>query len=493
MCDKKLNNKIYRVENFLHIKIILSRISMENSNENKQHVSVVICGHVDSGKSTTTGHLLFELGGISPRDMEKMKKEADEMGKGSFCYAFFMDKTKEERSRGITILCTTKDFYTPKYHYTIIDAPGHRDYMKNAISGASQADVAVLMVPADGNFAVSLAKGDHKSEVKGQTRSHAELLNLLGVKQLIVGVNKMDCDLAGYSESRFNEVKDEVINTLVKVGWKKEFIQQSVPIIPISGWQGDNLFKKSDKMPWWNGVDTKCLDGTTCHIETLHDALDNYVKIPNRPVNKPVRMPVSGVHKIRGVGDVITGKVEQGTVRTGMEVVFLPTHTDTLACTGKVFSIEMHHRSVPEAECGFNVGLCIKGLNKDYLPKTGDVMVLKSDSTLRTPKRFVCQVQMLDHPGELKPGYCPIIYCRTAKAPCKMVEIRWKKGKETGNKQVDNPPFIKTNEMACIVFEVDPKHPIVVDKFDSTEVLGRVAVMDGNQCVMLGRITDVEY
>lgn len=459
----------------------------------KPHLSVAICGHVDSGKSTTTGHLLFQLGGISEREMEKLRKEAEEMGKGSFCFAFFMDKTKEERARGITIVCTTKDFYTSNYHYTIIDAPGHRDFIKNMISGSSQADVGVLMVPADGGFVVSLSKGDSKSgEVQGQTRQHARLLNLLGVKQLIVCVNKMDDALANYAESRFQEIRDEITNMLVKVGWNKNFVQQNVPIIPISGWKGDNLFTKSDKMPWWKGVDIKSLDGTTEHVETLYEALDKYAKPPKRPVDKPMRMPVSGIHNIKGVGDVVTGKVEQGSIKPGQEVVFLPSHTTTNPCSGKIFSIEMHHTPVPEAICGFNVGLSIKGLSKDYKPKVGDVMVLKSDTTLKCPKRFTAQVQVLDHPGELKPGYNPSVHVRTAKAPCRLVQIMWKQSKETNMQKVENPPYIKSNEMGCCIFEIDPKHPLVVDKFENTEVLSRIAIMDGNQAIMLGKVIDVE-
>lgn len=218
----------------------------------KEHLSVVICGHVDSGKSTTTGRLLFELGGIPEREMEKLKAEAETLGKSSFAFAFYMDRAKEERERGVTIACTTKEFFTERWHYTIIDAPGHRDFIKNMISGAAQADVAVLMVPADGNFTTAIQKGDHKAgEVQGQTRQHARLINLLGVKQIVVGVNKMDSDVAQYNKSRYDEIADEMKNMLVRVGLKKEFVQSSIPVLPISGWMGDNLIKKSEKMDWW--------------------------------------------------------------------------------------------------------------------------------------------------------------------------------------------------------------------------------------------------
>merc|ERR1711939_646034 len=190
--------------------------------DGKPHLSIVICGHVDSGKSTTTGRLIFELGGIDEPTLEKLKAEADALGKSSFTFAFFMDRQKEERERGVTISCTTKEFFTDKWHYTIIDAPGHRDFIKNMISGAAQADVCLLMVPADGNFTTAIQKGNHKQGVvQGQTRQHARILNLLGVKQLVIGVNKMDSDVAKYSEERYNEIRDEMRSMLIRVGWKK--------------------------------------------------------------------------------------------------------------------------------------------------------------------------------------------------------------------------------------------------------------------------------
>merc|ERR1711920_306238 len=229
---------------------------------------------VDSGKSTTTGRLIFELGGLPERELDKLKAEAERLGKGSFVFAFYMDRQKEERERGVTIACTTKEFFTEKWHYTIIDAPGHRDFIKNMISGAAQADVALLMVPADGNFTTAIQKGNHKAgEIQGQTRQHARLINLLGVKQLLIGINKMDCDTAGYKEARYTEIADEMRNMLVKVGWKKDFIESEVPFMPISGWRSDNLVKKSTNMDWWKGADIK-VGSETIHVDTLYDCLD---------------------------------------------------------------------------------------------------------------------------------------------------------------------------------------------------------------------------
>jgi len=454
----------------------------------KSHVSLVICGHVDAGKSTTTGRLIFELGGISERDMEKLKLEAKTLGKESFAFAFYMDRSKEERARGVTIACTTKEFYTDRYHYTIIDAPGHRDFIKNMITGASQADVAVVMVPADGNFTTSIQKGNHKTgQVQGQTRQHARLINLLGVKQLIIGVNKMDCDVAKYSLARYTEISDEIRNVLMRVGWKKDFVQKSVPVVPISGWMGDNLIVKSPKMDWWKGCDVVAMDGTKHHCDTLLECLNNFVILPQRDAEQAMRMPVSGVYKIKGVGDVITGRIEQGKVMPGDETMFLPTNTPSKACTGKVFTVEMHHKNQPQALAGDNVGLNVKGLDKVNMPRVGDVMVKKGDSGITAVKDFTAQVQILDHPGELKPGYTPIGFVRTGRSAIKLSKIVWKMGKSTGGQKAVDPPFVKANEMGAIVFE--PQSPFVCDSFKKCEGLGRIAIMEGNGVVMLGKVT----
>jgi elongation factor 1-alpha len=463
-----------------------------SATDNKEHLSIVICGHVDSGKSTTTGRLLFELGGIPEREMDKLREEAAALGKSSFAFAFYMDRQKEERERGVTIQCTTKEFYTTKWHYTIIDAPGHRDFIKNMISGAAQADVCLLMVTADGNFTTAIQKGDHKTaEIQGQTRQHARLINLLGVKQLIVGVNKMDSDTAGYKKERYDEIANEMKHMLVRVGWKDSFVDKSVPIIPISGWMGDNLVKPSENMSWWKGMDVVNQTGHTVHVHTLLDALNEFAVLPERKVNANLRVPISGIYKIKGVGDVLAGRVEQGAVKPGDEVVFLPTHTSANPCIGKVFTVEMHHKRVEKAIPGDNVGMNIKGLDKGNMPRAGDVMILKSDATLGICKDFTAQIQTLDIPGEIKPGYSPIGYVRCGRSACRIKALNWKVGKETGGKKMEAPHSLKSNEMAEIVFE--PQQPFVVDSFNNCEGLSRIAFLDGNTAVMLGKVVKVTF
>jgi len=300
----------------------------------------------------------------------------------------------------------------------------------------------------------------------------------------------MDCDAAGYKEDRYKEIKDEMTNMLIKVGWKKEFVKNCVPFMPISGWMGDNLLKKSEKMGWWKGADVKS-QKKPVHVDTLLDCLEHMVKPPKRALKKPLRMPVSGVYKIKGVGDVITGRVEQGKVSPGEETIFLPTHSSSKPCKGKIFSVEMHHKTVDFAGPGDNVGLNVKNLDKINMPRVGDVMVLSSDNSLKACKNFTAQVQVLDHPGELKVGYSPIAFIRTGRSASRISKLNWKIGKETGGQKAEDPVSLKANEMAEVVFE--PQQPFVCEAFANCEGLGRVAILEGASVVMLGKCVAVEF
>jgi len=322
---------------------------------------------------------------------------------------------------------------------------------------------------------------------------HARLLYLLGIKQLIICVNKMDEKSAGYKEERFKEIQDEMKLLLTQVGWPKPYVDACVPILPISGWIGDNLLKKSDKMGWWKGCDIKRdpKDKETIHIETLHDALDTYVTVPVRPVDKALRIPVSSVHNIKGVGTIVCGRLEQGKVKPTDELVFIPTHTESNVCAGRVFSIEQHHKNLAEACAGDNVGMCVKGLNKEHMPKPGDVAIINTDKTLQPIRSFTVQAQVISCANEFKVGYCPIGFVRTARSPCKLVAIDWRIGKETNGAKVEKPASIKLGDMVQAKFE--NRQPFVVDTFKNCENLARIAFMDGSQPVLLGKILEVEH
>ena len=499
-----------------------TKLNMDN--KEKPHLGVVIVGHVDAGKSTTTGHLLFKLGTMDEREKDAITKAAEEQGKGSFAFAFFMDKQKEERERGVTIACTTKEFHTTNFHYTVIDAPGHKDFIKNMISGASQADVALLLVPAkQGGFETAIQKGGDGKE-KGQTRHHAELTQLLGIKQIIIGVNKMDEKSVKWDQGRYKEIKTNMLQMLKQAGWKthdkpkKGELTKSgkpkkkgacrVPVIPLSGWMGDNLIEPSKNMPWFNkkGWTATTPSGRKVKGETLFEALDQFVEPVARDLSAPLRMPLSGVFKMKA-GTIITGRLEQGVLNketktktgvSGTPVKFYPSGLEA-----KVFSIEAHHRSLPSAQAGDNVGINIKGLPKGTFPKVGEVMTLASDNALvGKTKSFIVSVKVQEHPGKLKAGYCPLILVRTAKAACKMTRILWKvtktnqknikaKSKKEKEEQFNSykemdAKFVEKGDMAEIEFE--PQLPMSVQSIDECEGLGRCAVLESNSLVMIGKI-----
>lgn len=473
-----------------------------SATEGKPHIGVVVVGHVDAGKSTTTGHLLFKLGQIGERDLEKMRTLAEQLGKKSFEYAFFLDTQKAERERGITIQATSKEFFTTNYHYTVVDAPGHRDFIGNMIRGSSTAEVAILMIPAElGGFEKAIAKGDRSTnEVEGQTRQHARLINLLGIKQVICCVNKMDDQSVNFSESRFNEIRDEAIHMLAQAGYgggKKEKVVESIPFIPISGLKGLNLFgEKCADMPWYKGFSVSVGEGDakkTVNGFTLVDALNDFVQVPKRDNTKPARMPVSDVLSIKGVGDIITGRIEQGCFKPGDKVIFVPS-----GATGDIFSIEMHHKSQPSASTGDNVGLNVKKLDKARMPRKGDVMMLASEKNPYEVYEFTAQVNVQDHPGQLKcaneegkGGFSPNVMVRTAHAACQLFRITWKMGKSTNKQKVENAQFIEQGDMAEVVMR--PLKPLYLESFDQCEGLARICLMDSNSLTCLGKVTKVTY
>uniref|UniRef100_A0A8W8N632 Elongation factor 1-alpha n=1 Tax=Magallana gigas TaxID=29159 RepID=A0A8W8N632_MAGGI len=340
----------------------------------KTHINIVVIGHVDSGKSTSTGHLIYKCGGIDQRTIQKFEKEAAEMGKGSFKYAWVLDKLKAERERGITIDIALWKFETTKYHVTIIDAPGHRDFIKNMITGTSQADCAVLIIAAGtGEFEAGIS-------ANGQTREHALLAFTLGVKQLIIGVNKMDSTEPPYSEARFNEIKGEVEKYIKKIGYNPK----AVPFVPISGWHGDNMIEASQKMDWFKGWAIERKEGNASG-KTLLEALDSILP-PKRPTDLPLRLPLQDVYKIGGIGTVPVGRVETGIIKPGMVVTFAPPNITT-----EVKSVEMHHESLPEAVPGDNVGFNIKNVSVKEI-RRGNVCGDSKNDPPKGAKNFLAQV-----------------------------------------------------------------------------------------------------
>jgi len=452
----------------------------------KIHINIVVIGHVDSGKSTTTGHLIYKCGGIDKRVIEKFEKEAQEMGKGSFKYAWVLDKLKAERERGITIDIALWKFQTENYYVTIIDAPGHRDFIKNMITGTSQADCAVLIVAAGhGEFEAGISKD-------GQTREHALLAFTLGVKQLICAVNKMDSTTGTpYSEARFLEIRKEVQGYVKKVGYNPK----SVIFVPISGWHGDNMLEKSEKMAWWTGgygdkkgekgwikVDKVGSTEKSAEGFTLLDALDAILP-PSRPTEKALRLPLQDVYKIGGIGTVPVGRVETGIIKPGMIVTFAPANVTT-----EVKSVEMHHESLPEALPGDNVGFNVKNVSVKEI-RRGNVASDSKNDPAKECKNFFAQVIVLNHPGEIKNGYAPVLDCHTAHIACKFEEIKEKVDRRSGKKMEDFPKSVKSGDAAMV--ELAPSKPMCVEAFSDYPPLGRFAVRDMRQTVAVGVIKSV--
>ncbi|KAI9580867.1 hypothetical protein GQX74_013415, partial [Glossina fuscipes] len=436
------------------VRNYLIEIYFRKMGKEKTHINIVVIGHVDSGKSTTTGHLIYKCGGIDKRTIEKFEKEAQEMGKGSFKYAWVLDKLKAERERGITIDIALWKFETQKYYVTIIDAPGHRDFIKNMITGTSQADCAVLIVAAGtGEFEAGISKN-------GQTREHALLAFTLGVKQLIVGVNKMDSTEPPYSEARYEEIKKEVSSYIKKIGYNPA----SVAFVPISGWHGDNMLEPSEKMPWFKGWTVERKEGKV-EGKTLIDALDAIMP-PQRPTDKPLRLPLQDVYKIGGIGTVPVGRVETGILKPGMVVNFAPVNLTT-----EVKSVEMHHEALPEALPGDNVGFNVKNVSVKEL-RRGYVIVL-------------------NHPGQIANGYTPVLDCHTAHIACKFAEIKEKCDRRTGKTTETEPKAIKSGDAAIIMLV--PTKPLCVESFQEFPPLGRFAVRDMRQTVAVGVIKSVTF
>ncbi|MEM2394216.1 MAG: translation elongation factor EF-1 subunit alpha [Candidatus Bathyarchaeia archaeon] len=428
------------------------------SRPEKPHLNLVIIGHVDHGKSTTTGHLLYLAGAVDERTVKTYEEEAKKLGKETFKYAWILDNLKEERERGLTIDLRFLKFETKKYYFTIIDAPGHRDFVKNMITGASQADGAILFVSAKrGEFEAGIGPG-------GQTREHAFLAFTLGVNQLVVAVNKMDDPTVNWSQERYNEIKNEVGRMLRMVGYKVDKIH----FVPVSGWTGDNLVKQSDKMPWYKGP-------------TLIDALDTF-EVPPKPVNKPLRIPIQDVYSITGVGTVPVGRVETGVLKEGDTVIFMPANKQ-----GEVKSIEMHHTRIPKAEPGDNIGFNVRGIAKTDI-RRGDVCGHVTNPPT-VAKEFIGQIIVIYHPTALAAGYTPVLHYHTGQVACRFAELIKKIDPRTGNVVEEKPTFLKTGDAALV--RMEPLRPIAIEVYSEFPELGRFAVRDMGTTIAAGIVKEI--
>jgi len=425
----------------------------------KPHLNLVVIGHVDHGKSTLTGHLLFKAGFIDEKKLREIEEEAKKRGQESFKYAWLLDKLKEERERGLTIDLSFMRFETKKYYFTIIDAPGHRDFVKNMITGASQADAALLVVSAK--------KGEYEAGMseEGQTREHIILAKTMGIDQVIVAINKMDDPTVNWSKERFEKIKTEVSKFMKAFGFKVD----KIPFIPVSAWTGDNVMEPSPRMPWYKGP-------------TLIEAFD-LLEVPPKPIDKPLRIPIQDVYVITGVGTVPVGRVETGVLKVGDKVVFMPAGK-----VGEVRSIEMHHVRIPKAVPGDNIGFNVRGVSRRDIRRGHVAGHLTNPPTV--VKSFRARVIILWHPTAIAAGYCPVIHAHTASISCRLKEIIAKIDPRTGRIVEKQPKIIKKGDAAVAVFE--PIKPMVIERFKEIPQLGRFAIRDMGRTIGVGVVEELE-
>ncbi len=425
----------------------------------KPHLNLVVIGHVDHGKSTTMGHLLNLTGYIDERMIKEYASESEKTGMGdTFKFAYVLDRLKEERERGVTIDLAFWKFETKKFFFTLIDAPGHRDFIKNMITGTSQADVAVLISSSKkGEFEAGIGPG-------GQTREHAFLAKTLGVNQIVVAVNKMDDATVKYSKERYEEVKKEIEKLLKIVG----FDPAKTPIIPVSGWTGENLVEPSKNMPWYTG-------------KTLVEALDTFTE-PEKPITKPLRLPIQDVYSITGVGTVPVGRVETGVLKEGETVIVMPP-----GVKGEVKTIETHHVRIPKALPGDNIGFNLRGVAKTDIAR-GDV-VGPADKPPTVAKEFIGQIIVIYHPTAIAQGYTPVLHAHTAQIACKFVELIQKIDPRTGQVSEEKPAYLKTGDSALV--KLQPLKPIVIEPYNEIPQLGRFAIRDMASTVAAGVVKQI--
>ncbi|WP_128477377.1 translation elongation factor EF-1 subunit alpha [Halorussus pelagicus] len=415
----------------------------------EQHQNLAIIGHVDHGKSTLVGRLLYETGSVPEHVIEQHKEEAEEKGKGGFEFAYVMDNLAEERERGVTIDIAHQEFSTDAYDFTIVDCPGHRDFVKNMITGASQADNAVLVVAADDGVAP-------------QTQEHVFLARTLGIDELIVGINKMD--LVDYEESSYKEVVSEVQDLLKQV----QFNTDDASFIPISAFEGDNIAEASDNTAWYDD-------------ETLLEAL-NDLKPPEPPTDAPLRLPIQDVYTISGIGTVPVGRIETGLLNTGDNVSFQPSDVG-----GEVKTIEMHHEEVPKAEPGDNVGFNVRGIGKDDI-RRGDVCG-PADDPPSVAETFQAQIVVMQHPSVITDGYTPVFHAHTAQVACTIESIDKKMDPSSGEVAEENPDFIQSGDAAVVT--VRPQKPLSIEPSSEIPELGSFAIRDMGQTIAAGKVLSV--
>lgn len=442
----------------------------------REHLNVVFIGHVDAGKSTLSGNMLYLTGFVDKRTIEKYEREAKQRNRESWFLAFIMDTNEEERAKGKTVEVGRAPFATEKKRYTILDAPGHKNYVPHMISGAAQADVGILVISARrGEFETGFERG-------GQTREHAMLCKTLGVRFLIVVINKMDDPTVEWKKERFDECVSKLKPFLKTCGY---MIKREVRFIPISGLKGDNVLDqvKPDVCPWWAKCLAEAENNTT--DSTLIGMLDN-ISIEGRSAESALRIPV--LDRFYERGTVVMGKVESGRITRGQKIIVMPTRAET-----KVEAIYVNETTpVMSAKPGENVNIKLgSNVNVEDVCKG---FMLCSQPAIRAVNTFTAQlalVELLEHRPIFSSGYQCMLHAHTVETECtcnKILEQVNAKRKPGAPKR----PVHFAKQGAVIIAQITVPQTICLEVFEDMNQLGRFTLRDEGKSIAIGKIISLD-
>ncbi|XP_043366945.1 HBS1-like protein isoform X5 [Dermochelys coriacea] len=436
------------------------KAELEKRQEGKQLLNLVVIGHVDAGKSTLMGHLLYLLGNVNKRTMHKYEHESKKAGKASFAYAWVLDETGEERERGVTMDVGMTKFETKTKVITLMDAPGHKDFIPNMITGAAQADVAILVVDASrGEFEAGFETG-------GQTREHGLLVRSLGVTQLAVAVNKMD--QVSWQQERFQEITSKLGQFLKQAGFK----DSDVAYIPTSGLGGENLVtscQSSELTEWYKG---KC----------LLEQIDSF-KPPQRSVDKPFRLCVSDVFKDQGSGFCVTGKIEAGYIQLGDRLLAMPPNE---TCTAK--GITLHDEPVDWAAAGDHVGLTLTGM--DIIKINVGCIFCGLKEPIKACTRFRARVLIFNIDVPITKGFPVLLHYQTVSEPATIRRLLSILHKSTGEVTKKKPKVLTKGQNALI--ELQTQRPVALELYKDFKELGRFMLRYSGSTIAAGVVTEIK-
>ncbi|XP_039914240.1 HBS1-like protein isoform X3 [Hirundo rustica] len=436
------------------------KAELEKRQGGKQLLNLVVIGHVDAGKSTLMGHLLYLLGNVNKRTMHKYEQESKKAGKASFAYAWVLDETGEERERGVTMDVGMTKFETPTKVITLMDAPGHKDFIPNMITGAAQADVAILVVDASrGEFEAGFETG-------GQTREHGLLVRSLGVTQLAVAVNKMD--QVNWQQERFQEITSKLGQFLKQAGFK----ESDVAYIPTSGLGGENLVTRgqsSDLTQWYKG---------NCLLEQI----DSF-KPPQRSVDKPFRLCVADVFKDQGSGFCVTGKIEAGFIQVGERLLAMPPNE---TCTAK--GITLHDEPVDWAAAGDHVSLTLTGM--DIIKINVGCVFCDPKEPIKVCTRFRARVLIFNIEVPITKGFPVLLHYQTVSEPATITRLLSVLHKSTGEVTKKKPKFLAKGQNALI--ELQTQRPVALELYKDFKELGRFMLRYSGSTIAAGVVTEIK-